>query len=238
MLSPAVFNTSLLFFFFFPSRWGLTALPTNISETNVSVGVARNALCLCGCLCSGNSHGKHTSASSWKCHQFWSVIFLPLPAPSVHLNCFAEMGSDDPICWAVSAAVDLTWSSGNRSPGDNQYWSRGAAQGWLIAKDGGLVLPPSGNGRPCCSWSRYSRDMQCFSITSCYATAFPSIHTAHISDFQHVQLNINLNDSMVSSFWGARYIVQHYKRCTDYRGRMKSEKQLFHKAIETILLWP
>lgn len=31
---------------------------------------------------------------------------------------------------------------------------------------------------------------------------------------------------MISIFWGARYITQHYKRCIDYRERIKSGKQL------------
>lgn len=31
---------------------------------------------------------------------------------------------------------------------------------------------------------------------------------------------------MIIIFWRARYITQHYKRCTDYRERMKSAKQL------------
>lgn len=103
------------------SRWALTTLPTNINETNDSTGIARNASCLHGCLCSGNYHGKHTSDSIWKCHQFWSIIFFPSACSLHSFHLFAEMGSHDLICWAIIAAHGLTWSSGNWSPGDNQY---------------------------------------------------------------------------------------------------------------------
>lgn len=115
MLSPAIFNKSLIL----PPtpRWALTALPTNINGTNDSIGVARNASCLHRCLCSGNYNGKHTSASVWKHHQFWSIIFFHLPALSIPLICLQKW---DLMTWSAEQSP-LPLASPQALGTDQQY---------------------------------------------------------------------------------------------------------------------